>query len=80
MQSLDDLRNTVQAPVLGVVANGMKRYTSNYYSYYNRYYDNDGDDGDQDNKPLVLAATQPVASSRNNNQSKNNRSSKNSRN
>lgn len=37
---LDDLKVTLHTPVLGVVANGMKRYSNGYYGYdyYQRYY------------------------------------------
>jgi capsular exopolysaccharide synthesis family protein len=38
-QIMQDLENSSPAPVLGLVANGMKRSTSNHYQhYYNRYY------------------------------------------
>lgn len=38
MQVLDELRNTSHSPVLGIIANGLKRYTIGYYYYYQRYY------------------------------------------
>lgn len=38
MQVLDEIRNAVHAPILGIVANGLKRYTIGYYDYYQRYY------------------------------------------
>lgn len=37
-QVLDEIRNAVHAPILGIVANGLKRYTIGYYDYYQRYY------------------------------------------
>ncbi|MCU0550630.1 MAG: polysaccharide biosynthesis tyrosine autokinase [Leptolyngbya sp. Prado105] len=41
---LDDLNNTATAPTLGIVANGLKSYTINYYYQYQRYYTPDDSD------------------------------------
>ncbi len=37
-QTLTEIRNTAHSPILGIVANGLKRYTIGYYQYYQRYY------------------------------------------
>jgi polysaccharide biosynthesis transport protein len=42
-RAIDELNTNSNATILGLVANGLKRYTSNYYnSYYNRYYSEEG--------------------------------------
>jgi polysaccharide biosynthesis transport protein len=37
-QALDELNRAANAPVLGLVANGVKNHASSHYHYYNRYY------------------------------------------
>jgi capsular exopolysaccharide synthesis family protein len=41
IQVLDEIRSTTHAPILGIVANGLKRYTIGYY-YYQHYYNQQG--------------------------------------
>lgn len=37
-QRLDELRGTTPVPILGIVANGLKRHTISEYQHYQRYY------------------------------------------
>jgi polysaccharide biosynthesis transport protein len=37
-QALDELHRAANAPILGLIANGVTRHASSHYHYYNRYY------------------------------------------